>query len=154
MCFIGVHSGAEPLGHRFEGFVLVVEGGLGVYVHNVRHRVDGGPHGIGSDASVVEVLYPFWGHQKAIFVGNSGIGGAAVVIGFEPFRTGVHVVRYFELLFESVFELLDAGLLLVFLGESFNVSFLKGGHQASYDGPKHVSGESIELVGTGLGRSR
>ena len=57
---VGMHGGAIPMGHGFKGLVFVVEGGFGIYVHNVQHRIDGGPHGISSDAPVVEVSYPFW----------------------------------------------------------------------------------------------
>ena len=106
MGFIGVHGGVEPLRHGFEGFILVVEGGFGIYVHNVRHRVDGGSHGVGGDVPVIEVSYPLRGHQVAIFVGDSGVGGTAFVVGFESIWTSVHVVRNLELLFDAVFKLL------------------------------------------------
>ena len=153
MGFVGVHGGSEPLGHGFEGLVLIVEGGLGIYVHNVRHRVDGGPHSVGGDASVVEVSHPFRGHQVTIFVGDLGVGGTSVVVGFESLGAGVYVIRYFELLLKCIFEFLDAGLLLIFLSEPLDVSFSEGGDKTPYHGPKHVSGKPIELVSTGLSGS-
>ena len=60
MSLIHVHSCVIPVRHRLEGFVIIIEGGLCEYVHDVRHRVDGGPHGVGGDVSVVEILYPLW----------------------------------------------------------------------------------------------
>ena len=153
VCFVGMHGGAVPMGHGFEGFIFVVERGFSVYVHNIWHRVDGGPHGISGDAPVVEVSDPFWRHEIAVFVRDSGIGGAAVVIGLEPVGAGVHVVRYFELLLDTVFKFLDAGSFLVLFSEVFDISLPEGGHQAAYNGSEHVCGEFCKLFSTNLGRA-
>ena len=146
MSFIGIHGGPVPMGHGFERLIFVVKGGFGVYVHDIWHRVDGGPHGVGGNVPVVKVSYPFQGYEVPIFVWDSGIGGAAVVIGFKPVGTGVHVVRYFEFFLDSIFKLLDTESLFVLCGKVVKVSLLKGCHESPYNPPKHVCGEPRELV--------
>ena len=151
MCFVGVHGGVVSMGHGFKGLVLVVKGGFSVYVHNVRHRVDGGPHGVSGDASIIKVSYPLWRYEVPFFVGDSGVGSAAVVVGFEPIGTGVHVIQYLELLPDMVFKILDAGSFLVLFSEVANISFLEGGHQATYDASEHIHGKSCKLFSTHRG---
>ena len=151
MGVVGVQGCAIPLGHWFERFILVVERWFGIDVDDVWHRVDWGAHRVGSDASIFKVLDPLWLHKIAIFVGDASVRGASFVIGFKPFGARVHVIRYLELLLNAVFKLLDAGSLLVCFGESLDIAFSEGGHQASYDGSKHVFSEPFELVYTCLG---
>ena len=153
MGFIGVHGGAVPMGHGFEGFILIIKGGLGVYVHDVWHRVDGGPHGISGDAPVIEVSYPFWRHKVAIFVRDSGVGGTAVVVGLEAVGAGMHVIRYFKFFLDTVFKFLDASSFLVLFSKVFEIPLPEGGHQAAYNGSEHVCGESCKLFSAYLGRT-
>ena len=62
----------------------------------------------------------------------------------------MHVVRYLEFFLDAILEFLNTASLFICLGESLDVPLVEGGHKASYDAPKHISGKSIELVCTGL----
>ena len=42
--------------------------------------------------SVVEVSYPLWRYEVAIFVGDAGVGSASVIVGLEPIEAGMHVI--------------------------------------------------------------
>ena len=59
MRFVCMHGHAVPMGHWFEGLIFVIKGGLSVYLHNIWHRVNGGPHSVGGNMPIFEVPYPF-----------------------------------------------------------------------------------------------
>ena len=151
MRFVCMHGRMIPVGHWFERLVFVIKGGLGVYIHNVWHRVDGGPHGIGSNTSIFKVLHPLQKDKIPLLVWDSGVRHAAVVVGLKTIRARVHVIRYLKLLLDSVFKLVNVGGLLVSLCKTFKLSFSKDGHKATYNGSKHVSGKPSKAVSCDLG---
>ena len=138
MRFIHVHGCAVPVGHWFEGLIFIVKGGLGVYVHDIGHRVDGGPHGIGGDMPILKVSHPFQENKVALFIGDLGVGCTTIIVSLEAIGACVHIVRYLKLLFDMVFKLLDAGPLFVSFCKVFNIPLSEGGHKATYDGSEHI----------------
>ena len=92
VCLIRMHGCTIPMGHRLEGLVFVVERWFCINIHDVWHCIDGGPHGIGGNAPILEVSYPFWKDKITFFIGNSGVGGASIVVGFKAVGARVHVV--------------------------------------------------------------
>ena len=151
VCLIRMHGHMEPVGHWLEGFIIIIKRGFCVYVHDVRHCVDGGPHGVGGNAPVVKVLYPFWQNEVSLFVWDLGIGCAMLIVGLKAVGASVHVMGYFKFFLNAVFELLDMGCLFVLFCKVINIPLAEGGHETVYDGPKHVSHEPCKAVSCNLG---
>ena len=87
----------------------------------------------------------------SLFVGDSGIGSAAFVVGLETVGASVHVVGYFKFFLDMVFELLYATGLFVPLGEVVDVSLVESGDEAAYHGTEHVCHEPCKAVSHNLG---
>ena len=85
------------MGHWLKQLVIVIDGWLCIYFSDVGEKVNGGPYGVGGNASILQVLNPL-GHDKIpIFVGDMGIWGTKLIICLKPIGRCVHIVGGLEL---------------------------------------------------------